>query len=223
MHSLLAISLRSTIGYLAALSLLLKLLQNPAFVILGISMVFLATMFITGAICLPGWIQTLGHVSLLALAPWQPSTSLEKTTIPLEQQQGLQRASVFPLPMMQTAIAHGAIHSVHGCKVLAVARSWDFSSSNGQLTVVLSLKRGVPKATAAPHHASNKLAKKWMNPKRIRLGGLRRNKRLVSPGEAIRPRELRHRTKLASERRKPSRPRGGRADLPRGRLRELRN
>lgn len=77
-------------------------------------MVFLATMFITGAICLPGWIQTLGHVSLLALAPWQPSTSLEKTTIPLEQQQGLQRASVFPLPMMQTAIAHGAIHSVHG-------------------------------------------------------------------------------------------------------------
>jgi hypothetical protein len=68
MHSLLAISLRSTIGYLAALSLLLKLLQNPAFVILGISMVFLATMFITGAICLPGWIPTLGHVSLLALA-----------------------------------------------------------------------------------------------------------------------------------------------------------
>jgi hypothetical protein len=62
-----------------------------------------------------------------------------------------------------------------------------------------------------------------MNPKRIGLGGLRRNKRLVSPGEAIRPRELCHRTKLASERRKPSRPRGGRADLPRGRLRELRN
>jgi hypothetical protein len=128
MNSLLAISLRSTIGYLAALSLFLKLLQNPAFVILGISMVFLATMFITGATCLPGWIPTLGHVSLLALAPWQPSTSLEKTTIPLEQQQGLQRASVFPLPMMQIADSDCArrdplctwLQGARGCQIMGL-------------------------------------------------------------------------------------------------------
>lgn len=38
-----------------------------------------------------------------------------------------------------------------------------------------------------------------MNPKRIGLGGLRRNKRLVSPGEAIRPRELCQRTNQRKE------------------------
>lgn len=68
------------------------------------------------------------------------------------------------------------------------------------------------KAIAALHHASNKLATKWMNPTRIGLDlipGLTGNQRVESSGEAIRPRELRHRTNQSSERRETNQTPGG--------------
>jgi hypothetical protein len=125
----------------------------------------------------------------------------KKTNIPLEQQQS---TSVFPLPMIQTAIAHddgqsqrlmpitrSASIQVQGARscwldheIFLPARQHD-----GQLTVVLSLRQSEKNLESTNYQSDRstpahvkQLATKWMNPKRIGLDfipGLTGNKRVV--------------------------------------------
>ena len=117
----------------------------------------LVTMFIAGTMCLAGY-RRWGtcHSWLWLLGSLPPA--LKKTNIPLEQQQGLQSTSVFPLPIIQTAIARSdgqsqmlmpitrsALYTSARCSQLPAGSFLPARQHDGQLTVVLSLRQSKKK------------------------------------------------------------------------------